>query len=324
MRNDLAIVLTARMSSSRLPGKAMAEVGGKPLIYWIIERLKTIGHVVLATTTQRDDEPLLAMADICEIPHYRGSPDDVVTRVNAALLANYPQAKFVLRGLGDCPLMAGELIERMCEVMQREKAEFFQWALAPSTSTVYGARESPYSRAGWQRVVTHATVREHVDTYYHEHRTAFRTVYHEPPDNVYFRPYRLEIDWPEDLKLFRAIADGISMRAPVPKIIKWLDQHQEIAMLNHMRVERTGLSCYSYETKRSWLYDMVGKSIATWNNKLWQPPSDKAVPIMCKSGSCLIGYGDGGVLHLQHGDKVRGSALLVCACGSGLHWQGAE
>mgnify|MGYP001617176243 CR=1 FL=1 len=320
MRNDLAIVLTARMNSTRLPGKAMSEVGGKPLLYWIIERLKTIGNVVLSATTDVADEPMLAIADICQIPHVRSKAGDVVSAMNVALQLHYPKAKFVLRGLGDCPLMAGELIERMCEVMQKQRAEVFQWALAPSILPVYGSRESPYSRAAWQRIVMHATVREHIDTFYHEHRGTFRTVYHEPPDNVYFRPYRLEIDWLEDLQMFRAIADGISLRAPVTKIIKWLDNHQEVAMLNHMRVERTGPSCYTYETKRSWAHDMIGKGIVTWDDRVWYPPGDKAVPIMCKSGCCLLGYGDNGVLHTKD-SQIVGEAYLKCQCGSGLHWQ---
>ncbi len=113
MRTDLCIVLTARMNSSRLPGKAMAEVGGKPLIYWIIERLKMIGNVVLSATTDIADEPMLAIADICQIPHTRSKAGDVVTAMNLALQLHFPKARFVLRGLGDCPLMAGELIERM-------------------------------------------------------------------------------------------------------------------------------------------------------------------------------------------------------------------
>jgi hypothetical protein len=155
--------------------------------------------------------------------------------------------------------------------------------------------------------------------FFHEHRSLFNIIYHEPPKNTYFRPYRLEVDWQEDLQLIRGIAEGVSMRAPVPKIIEWLDKNQEVARVNHGRVEQTGPSCYSYETMRSWMQQMTGQPIVTWQDKIWNPPSAKAQPVYCKSGQCLLGYGDGGVLHSKAG-RIKGDAYLNCDCGSGLLW----
>lgn len=322
MRSDLTIVLTARMNSERLPGKALMDVNGRPLLYWIIRRLASIGKVVLATTEETEDDSLEALGKASEIPVYRGSTDDVVGRIDNAVKKYTPNARFILRGLGDCPFMAGELIERACDVIQKTKSDAFVWTLSPNCFPVYGAREFPYSRRGWEGIVTNASEREHVDGYFHTNRERFKIVYHEPPKNVYFRPYRLEVDWIEDLQLVRYVAGGMSMFSALPKIIEWLDAHQAYAKVNRERVEKTGPSAsYDYKMYREWMQKMIGQPVVRWDNRIWQPPNEDANLIFCKSGQCLLGYGHNGVLYTK-GAVIDGDAMLSCNCGSGLQWTG--
>lgn len=325
MHSELAIIVTARMNSERLPGKAMREVRQQPLIYWIVRRLQTITpNIALASTKASDDEPLVAFVEAMRVPVYRGSSYDVVDNVDRALRAFYPNAKYVLRGLGDCPFMAGELIGRAVDVMQRKRNEAFVWALPPGVLPVYGSREFPYSREGWQRIVSNARgdEREHSDLFFHRNRADFNIVYHEPPPSVYFRNYRYEIDWMEDLELIRMIAGKMTMLSSVPDINRFLDSSHQIALLNHDRVERTGPSLASQQERRSYYEAMKGKPIVTWDDKLWQPPSEKAEPIYCNAGSCLLGYGDRGVLHRMNGDRIMGDANVMCECGVGKRWKG--
>lgn len=319
MRSDLAIILTARMDSTRLPGKAMMDVNGRPLLYWIMRRLSAIGKVILATTKESSDDTLEALAINSKIPVYRGSTDDVISRIDGALCKYHPNARYVLRGLGDCPFMASEIIERACDVMYKTKSDAFVWTLSPSCFPVYGAREFPYSRDGWNTIVANSGQREHVDAYFHTNRSKFKIIYHEPPGNIYFRPYRLEVDWPEDLQLIRKIASDMSMLSPLPKIISWLDTHGAAAKLNREKVEKTGPSVYEYETYRNWMKTMAGNPIMCWNNKLWEPPSENSTPIFCKSGQCFLGYGHNGILHTKDA-IINGNAMLSCSCGSGLNW----
>lgn len=321
MRTDLAIILTARVGSTRLPAKALADVNDKPLLYWIMRRLSAIGNVVLATTTNREDGVLLALAEAAGVPCYRGPVDDVITRMDNALNLHYPRAKYVLRGLGDCPFMAGELIERACQVMHLQRAEAFAWALPPTTWPVYGAREFPYTRTAWERIVKNSTSREHVDEYYHNHRAEFATVYHEPPKNVYFRPYRLEVDWPEDLAVIRGIAANLSMLTPLTGIIKYLDSADAVAKLNHSRVEQTGPTCYTYEVQRSWFRNLEGQPIVGWDGQLWRAPNGKGQPVFCKAGQCLLGVAENKILFSKVA-RIKGDAYLNCQCGAGLHWVG--
>lgn len=320
MRKDLAIVLTARTGSTRLPDKTMATVGNKPLIEWVIKRLQTIGHVALATTQEKGDDVLASYVQAMNVPVYRGSTDDVITRMDNALKKYFSDARYVMRGLGDCPFMAWELVARACTVLDRsESADTFAWMLPPYVWPVYGAREFPFTRNAWRRIVTESTEREHVDNYYMTNRDQFDIVWHERPNNGYFRNYRLEVDWPEDLELVREIAKAGLMRSPLLDVIKFLDRHHDIASINRERVERTGPSCYDYPTQRAWAKAIENKPIVDWENVTWNPQRG-GIPQFCDSGRCMIGYAVGGRLFMKDGIVIEGRARIPCECKMGRVW----
>jgi len=79
------------------------------------------------------------------------------------------------------------------------------------------AHANSISITGWQRIATNSRIREHTDLYYHDNRKLFKTIYHEPPQPTYFRNYRTEIDYPQDLEMVRAIAKHLFHAAPLTK-----------------------------------------------------------------------------------------------------------
>jgi spore coat polysaccharide biosynthesis protein SpsF len=320
---ELLTVLTARVASARMPGKMLLDVDGKPLIVHVVRRLSRLpGRLVLATTTEPEDDELARLGKREGIPVFRGAIDDVAGRIDGAAKL-YPGATFVLRALGDCPFLALPLVERAVEVMAETKADAFLWHLAPDCWPVYGAREFPYSRAGWDRIARCATgdEREHPDLYFHRNRSRFRIAYHEPLENAYFRNYRLEVDWPEDLVLVRRVAKAVGMLAPLPDVTRFLDGHPKVAALNRERVEATGpLTSYEYGQRRAWMKAMRGQPVHAWDGAVWRPPTDDAQPVFCKAGTCLIGFGCRGVLHTKNA-RIRGAAFVQCGCGVGRTWR---
>lgn len=319
--DDLAIILTARMSSERLPGKVILPVAGKPLLQWIIERLQPLGNVIVATTDDVSDAPIMEIARRLDVPLYLGSLNDVVGRMDGAVKRYLPKAEWVIRALGDCPFFATELQSYMVDTLAKYQQDIFVYALAPyaATTVVYGSRESPYSRESWNLVVQESITREHVDQFYHEHRNLFHTLYHEAPSNIYLRGhYRLEVDWLSDIELIKKIAENVGMLAPVPEIIRYLDNNSDVARINRENVEKTGLSCYDYSTQRKWMKAMEGQIIYCWDGTRWNPPSEKAQPIFCRGGIDLLGYESDGILHTKIGRISSG--YMSCTCGSGLFW----
>jgi len=86
-RRPVVSITQARMTSSRLPGKVLREVGGKPLLAWHLERIKRarlIDRVVLATSDLPSDDPVEALGRTMGVAVYRGPEDDVLERFRLA------------------------------------------------------------------------------------------------------------------------------------------------------------------------------------------------------------------------------------------------
>lgn len=325
---DIATILTVRNGSTRLPGKVMKEIGGKPVMLWIVDRLKDIpGKIIVATTTDETDDPIEKVCKDNNISVYRGSINNVVERMDLAYKTYFPEAKFVFRALGDCPFIETSFVTHAAESMLKTKTEAFLWHLAPDTWPVYGAREFPYSISGWKKIVEQTRTseeKEHVDKYFHDNRTRFKICYHEPPHTVYFRSYRLEIDWEEDFDLVDEIHNDIGITSSLSDVIRHLDTRGDLVLKNRNRVEKTGpLTTYDYTMRRSWMKSMTGKPVLLWSGILLNPPED-GVPIFCSDGKCLIGYGKDGILYSKDGHRIAGNAFMGCNCGSGRYWKEAK
>lgn len=323
-QNDLLIVLTTRLGSERLPRKAMLNIAGKPLIEWIVQRLQALGEVVLETTDSLDDADLWQLAHHLDIPIIKDHGGDIVSGMSNAFRYK-PDAEFILRGLGDAPFFATELQARMVDALAITKKDIFYWFLPPYTWPLYGSRESPYSRAGWEKVNCLSTERNTPDHLFHARRELFDICYHVPPPNYYFRPnYRLEVDWQEDFDVVKAIGEnGPGMMASIKEIVEYLDTCHDVAMLNHNRTERTGPSTYDHKTQRAWVKSMAGAEVMDWDNAIWKSPSQKAQPIFCKSGAHFLGWGDDAILHMKDGSRIA-SGYIACDCqgAGGLAWRG--
>jgi len=331
---DLAIVLTVRSDSERLKDKCFLTVRKKPLIYWIIKRLERIkgGRVLMATTHLRSDDQLADIAAEMKIPCFRGDSRDVVGRVDNAMRAFAPNCKLVLRALADMPFIGIELVNRAVEVLLKHpEKEAFCWHLPPDIWPVYGAREFPFSRAGWNKIARRSISneqREHTDMYFHQNRRMFDILYHVPPKQVYFRShYRLEVDYQEDAELVKAVGDKIGFIKPLATVIKLLDKSPELANINRERVEKTGpVISYSYQQHRIWKMLMKGQPVFDWNNKWWKPLNDQQAPVFCHRGH-LLGYEQNGILYTRDGETQIESGKIKCQtddCGSAKYWELAK
>ncbi len=108
----IVATIEARMTSSRLPGKVLMEAVGKPMLELMIERLRravSIDEVVIATTVNATDDPLVELAGRLGVGVFRGSEDDVLVRVLDAARAF--EADVIVETTGDCPLIDPALVE---------------------------------------------------------------------------------------------------------------------------------------------------------------------------------------------------------------------
>ena len=107
-------IIQARMGSTRLPGKSLADIGGRPLLQHVIERARqaaTIHEVVVATTWEPNDRPIHDLAERCSTICFAGSVDDVLDRFYQAAWLSH--ASVIVRLTADDPFKDPAIIDRV-------------------------------------------------------------------------------------------------------------------------------------------------------------------------------------------------------------------
>ncbi|NEO63206.1 MAG: NTP transferase domain-containing protein, partial [Moorea sp. SIO4G2] len=121
----LVIIVQARMTSTRLPGKVLKQVLGKPLLDYQIERLRRVklaDEIVIATTINQTDEPIVELCNSISIPYFRGSEEDVLARYYGAAVEH--QADVVVRVTSDCPLIDPQVIDQVIQFYLDHQGEY--------------------------------------------------------------------------------------------------------------------------------------------------------------------------------------------------------
>ena len=134
MDKSVAAIIQARTNSSRLPQKVLADLGGRPLISFLIERVKlckNIDEIYLATTNLKSDDKLEELAKIAGIKCLRGSENDVLTRF--AMVLDQCDSNVFIRLTGDCPLLDPYLIDNAIKLFFSKKEVQYLSNISPPT-----------------------------------------------------------------------------------------------------------------------------------------------------------------------------------------------
>lgn len=124
-RNKVGAIIQARMTSSRLPGKVLLPLAGKPVLQHIIERLrrsKYIDEVIVACTTNESDQPIVDLCKSLSCRYFRGSEDDVLTRVLDA--AKYYSIDIIVEVTSDCPCVCPEHADLLIQLLVANKVDY--------------------------------------------------------------------------------------------------------------------------------------------------------------------------------------------------------
>src|SRR5580704_18054455 len=127
------VIVQARMGSTRLPGKVMADIAGKPMLQRVLERVSKahlVDSVLIATTCLSEDETVCEWAAKQGYPFYRGSQRDVLDRYYQAAFAG--RADRVVRITSDCPLIDPGLIDLAIDVHRESGADYVSDGVQPT------------------------------------------------------------------------------------------------------------------------------------------------------------------------------------------------
>ncbi|MFZ3132817.1 MAG: NTP transferase domain-containing protein, partial [Desulfosporosinus sp.] len=121
----ICATIEARMSSTRLPGKVLLDLVGKPVLQHIIERLsrsKYVDEVIVATTDNPCDDQIVALCHSIGCAYFRGSEDDVLLRVLDT--ARDVNADIIVEITGDCPVIDWRHVDHLIELFFSGKYDY--------------------------------------------------------------------------------------------------------------------------------------------------------------------------------------------------------
>ena len=223
------------MGSTRLPGKVMTDLGGVPMIRRLLDRLEAaegIDDLVVATTTNPEDDVLAAWLNNASIPCYRGSSNDVLDRFVQA--AEGRQAELIVRVTADDPLKDPEITSQVIEIIKADPSlDYASNTLEPTWPEgldIEVVRLSALQRA--HREAKLRSDREHVTTYIWKRPQIFRL--HNLSWHRNLSHWRWTVDKPADLELMRRIFSRFAERptAGYLEIVEWLEDNPDLVAIN--------------------------------------------------------------------------------------------
>ncbi len=234
MKHVVAII-QARMGSTRLPGKVLKDIAGKPMLEHVVSRtsqVKTLDTVVVATTTRPADDVIVLLCQERGWSFSRGSEEDVLDRYYQAALAF--KADVIVRITSDCPLIDPEIIAKVVNqfLSYHDETAYVSNSLIRTFPRGLDVEVMGFNalEKAWQE--DHNPVwREHVTPYIYRHPEKFKI--HNVTNDRDYSYMRWTVDTMEDLTFVRRIYDhfqneGFNWR----DVINLLEIHPEWLEIN--------------------------------------------------------------------------------------------
>jgi len=238
MTERTVAIIQARMGSTRLPGKVLRDIVGRPMLWHVVERTRVaslLNETVVATTVEEQDDQIVTFCEEEAYNYVRGSEADVLDRYYQAAKEN--DAETVVRITSDCPLISPTIIDRTIRTFRDGDSEYVNTKVEyPNGLDVEAMRVETLERA-WDEA-TREEDREHVTT--HMRRSdSFRTATVEnlldtsqysttDEDTV----LRWSVDYSSDLEFIRKIYEHLyangSWTFDQQAVFELFERHPEI------------------------------------------------------------------------------------------------
>lgn len=209
--------IEARMGSSRLPGKVLMTALGEPMLMHLVRRLRTvpsIDNVIIATTCNSKDQPIVDFAQTAGVSCFRGSEDDVLARVIGA--AESDGAEVLVEITGDCPVIDPDLVEQTIRMFFHHDVDYVSNCVVRSypdgmdaqVMTVAALKDSA-------RMTTDPLDREHVSRYIWQHPDRFRLAHLVAPPSLHWPELGLTLDEQGDYLLLKRLIETLGATNPL-------------------------------------------------------------------------------------------------------------
>jgi spore coat polysaccharide biosynthesis protein SpsF len=238
MRARCVAIVQARMGSSRLPGKVLADIGGRPMLARMLDRLaraETLAETAVATTNLSEDDRLAELCRARGVRCVRGHPTDVLDRYHQA--AEESGAQVIVRLTGDCPVIDPDLVD-LCVRTYLEAdppVDLVVNRLPWERSYPIGLDTEVFGRSLLETAWGEARApnqREHVVPFLYENPDRFSMIHLEADGD--YGHYRWTVDEPEDLEVVRRIYAAFAGRDDFGwrEVLALMERQPELARIN--------------------------------------------------------------------------------------------
>lgn len=235
-------IMQARVSSSRLPGKVLKPILGKPMIVHELERLKRskrIDKIVLATSQEQSDDALANIVAKSGIDVYRGSLDDVLDRYYQC--AKQYQPEHVVRITGDCPVIDWHLVDASIEKHLTENNDYTRATEGFPDGLDTEVFQFSALESAWQNARL-LSEREHVTLYIKNHPEQFKLGQLDCEQDL--NSMRWTVDEPQDFEFIRQVYESLYLANAdfaMEDILQLLEKKPEMRLINQGIQRNAGL-----------------------------------------------------------------------------------
>lgn len=241
-------IIQARTNSTRLPGKALKPIYGKPMLDWVIERLKLsqkINKIMVATTLHPDDVAIENFCSSKNIAVFRGSEENVLDRYYQA--AKRAEAQVVVRITSDCPLIDPQVVDYIVsEYLHRHQTQGDDYV---SNCLIYTYPDGFDVEVFSFEALSKAWIEAHAD-FEKEHVTPYliksgkfktSSVENPTPPSTH---YRLTVDYPKDLllmeQMFSTLVPKYGLNFGINEVIELLNRNEAMARMSTETISNEG------------------------------------------------------------------------------------
>jgi spore coat polysaccharide biosynthesis protein SpsF len=236
------VIVQARMTSTRLPGKVLLPIVGKPMLELLVERLRRVrlaDSLLIATTVNAADEPIVQLCRRLGVACSRGSEHDVLARYYEAALAQ--QAAVVVRVTSDCPLLDPALVDEAIAMYRGGQFDYVTNGLSRSYPVGMSAEVFSFGllEQAWREAKA-APEREHVTPFIYGRAERYRIGQMACAHDL--SAQRWTVDTPEDFDLVRRIFEALYPGTPefgMADILDLIRRNPDWSLINAAIVQKT-------------------------------------------------------------------------------------
>ena len=229
----VAAVIQARTGSTRLPGKVLRSLGGRPVLEWMVRAARAavgVDEVVIATSTAPGDDAVASLGDELGIRVVRGSEEDVLSRFMLARAETGADA--IVRLTADCPLVDPSLVSKIVALWRADPT--LDWVSSTLVRTLPRGLDVEIASASALAIAdaeARGYHRTHVTSYLYASERRFRTmgIVVSPPAN----DLRVTLDTPQDASVIENIVAELGDAPPAwADVVAFLRAHPDVVALN--------------------------------------------------------------------------------------------